>query len=67
MYIGQAVKSLEVRLNQHKDAVRLALVNNAVLNTYGIPIITLIGELRNLFSILMVNSRVRSNWKDSYL
>ena len=30
MYIGQTGKSLEVRLNQHKDAVRLAHANNAV-------------------------------------
>ena len=30
IYIGQTGKSLEVRLNQHKDAVRLAHGNNAI-------------------------------------
>ena len=30
MYVGQTGKNLEVRLNQLKDAVRLAHANNAV-------------------------------------
>ena len=30
MYIGQTGKNVDVRLNQHKNAVRLAHTNNAV-------------------------------------
>ena len=34
-YIGQTSKSLEIGINQHRDAVRLGQVNNAVYKHIG--------------------------------